>query len=127
MSIPANKLQSIDKIAKCGFSRILSSGLAETAERGLDSLTDMNKYIAERNYNLILMPGCGVTTKNAEHILQTSGCKEFHSSAKSKTVEDIPSHESDTEFITNEVTNNSHTLTNREIVQQLVKIGKSCL
>lgn len=127
MSIPANKLQSIDKIAQCGFSRILSSGLAESADKGLDNLTAMNKYIAERNYNLILMPGCGVTSKNADRILQTSGCKEFHASAKSKIVENIPSHASDTEFIKNDVTNNSYSVTDREIVERLVNIGKSYL
>lgn len=127
MSIPANKLLNVDKIAKCGFSRILSSGLAETAEKGLDSLTAMNKYIAERNYNLILMPGCGVTAKNADRILQTTGCKEFHSSAKIEAVESIPSHASDTEFIKNDITNNSYLVTDREIVERLVNIGKSYL
>lgn len=127
MSIPANKLQNIDKIAKCGFTRILSSGLAETAEKGLDNLTAMNKYIVERNYNLILMPGCGVTSKNADRILQTTGCKEFHSSAKSKVVENIPSHASDTKFISDEITSNSYSVTDREIVERLVNIGKSYL
>lgn len=125
MSIPANKFQSIDKIAKCGFSRILSSGLAETAEKGIDILTEMNKYIGERNYDVILLPGCGITPKNAEFILQTSRCKEFHSSAKSRIVENIPSHESDTDFIDKDITNNSYIATNRETVQQLVQIGKS--
>lgn len=125
MSIPANKLQNVDKIAKCGFTRILSSGLAETAEKGMANLTAINKYIAERNYVLILMPGCGVTSKNADRILQTTGCKEFHSSAKNRIVENIPSHASDTEFITNDITNNSYSVTDREIVERLVNIGKS--
>lgn len=127
MSIPANKFESINKIAKCGFARILSSGLAETAEHGLNSLAEMNKYIADQNYNLILMPGCGVTPTNADNILQISGCKEFHASAKSKIIENIPSHQSDTDSIKNDMANNSYTLTNREIVQQLVNIGKSYL
>lgn len=127
MSVPSNKFQSIYKIVECGFSRLLSSGLAETAEKGLDNLTEINKYISERDNNLILMPGCGVTTQNAENILRTTGCKEFHSSAKDKVVEDIPSHQSDTNFIKREITNNSYTLTNRETVQQLVNIGKSYL
>lgn len=124
MSIPADKFQNIDKIAKCGFLRILSSGLAETAEKGLDSLTEMNKYIADQQYNLILMPGCGVTPQNAEDILQITGCKEFHSTAKSKIIENIPSHQSDTDFMKKDIANNSYTLTNRETVQQLVNIGK---
>lgn len=124
MTIPMNKLQNIDKIADCGFKRLLSSGLAETAEKGIDALTEINKYIAEKGYNLILMPGCGVTVKNAENILQTSGCKEFHSSGKTKVVESIPSYPSDTISIKKDIENNAYAVTCRETVQQLVNIGK---
>lgn len=127
MTIPLNKLQNIDKIANCGFKRLLSSGLAETAEKGIDALIEINKHIAEKGYDLILMPGCGVTIKNAEVILQSSGCKEFHSSGKTKLVERISSHPSDTSFIQNDIQNNSYAVTSREIVQQLVNIGKMYL
>lgn len=115
MSIPANKFQSIDKIAECGFSRILSSGLADTAEQGLGCLTEMNKYIAAQNYNLILMPGCGVTPENAKRILEISRCKEFHASAKRKVIEKL--YQSDTDSI--------YSVTDRDIVQQLISIAKS--
>lgn len=124
MTIAENKLQNVDKIADCGFARILSSGLAETAELGIEALTEINKYIAEKRYRLVLMPGCGVTTKNAEYILQTSGCKEFHASAKIKATECIAPHSSDASAIKMEIENNFYTVTSCEIVQQLVRIGK---
>lgn len=124
MTCPAMKFQNVDKVAECGFSRILSSGFAETAELGINALTEIQKYVTEKRYNLIVMPGCGVTNKNADFILQTSGCKEFHASAKVKKIEQIATYESDTSAITKEIENNSYSVTDRVTVQQLVSIGK---
>lgn len=90
MTVPENINRNLDSIAQCGFSRLLTSGLAETAEIGIETITKIKKYVDEKHYNVIIMPGCGITTKNAEHILQTSGCKEFHASAKIKATESIP-------------------------------------
>lgn len=127
MTIPDAKYQNVDKIVDCGFARILSSGLAEAAELGLQTLVDIQKYITEKNYDLILLPGCGVTTKNAETILQSTGCKEFHASAKTQAHESIPSHQSDTIAIKKEIEHNAYSVTDRAIVEQLVNIGKMYL
>lgn len=127
MTTPAFKFQNIDKIAECGFSRVLSSGFADNAEQGAQVLAEIGKYINEKRYNLILMPGCGVTTKNAAFILQTTGCKEFHASAKQKCIEKITTHESDTSTIKTDIENNSFVITDCAIVQELVAIGKTYL
>lgn len=124
MSIPAKKEETIDKIAECGFKRILSSGFAETAEVGINTLAEMKKYISEKGYDLLVMPGCGVTPTNAEQILQTSECKEFHASAKVKLNECIPSHPSDSTAISREIDNNSYAETSAEIVKKLANHGK---
>lgn len=127
LTIPEHILQSVDKIAECGFARILSSGLAASAEHGIDALAKIRAYISEKDYNLILMPGCGVTPENAERILEETGCKEFHASAKSKQVEAIPFHQSDTDAIRKDIESNSYSVSSRETVQQLVLIGKMFL
>lgn len=124
MTIPSLKYQNVDKIVECGFRRILSSGFADTAEFGIEALTEIKKYITEKQYNIILMPGCGVSVENLDTILQTSGCKEFHASAKIKRTEQIASHVSDTSAISKEIKNNSYAVTDRTTVQQLVNIGK---
>lgn len=124
MTIPELKFENVNKIAECGFSRILSSGFAETAELGVEALTEIRRYIVKKGFNLTLMPGCGVTIKNADSILRTSGCKEFHASAKIKRTDCITSHESDTNAIRKEIENNSYSVTDCTIVQQLVAIGK---
>lgn len=127
ITIPAARFQNTDIIAKCGFTRLLSSGFAETAEQGIEALTEIEKYITEKQYNLILMPGCGVNTKNAAFILQRSGCKEFHASSRVKLTESIISHESDTSYIKWNIENNSHAITDRETVHQLAVIGRMFL
>lgn len=124
MTVPAMRFENIEKLASCGFQRILSSGFAETAELGLVHLTEMQQYILDKKLNLSLMPGCGVTVNNAEQILRTTGCKEFHASAKVRANEYIPIDMTDTTAILREIQQNSYSRTDREIVKQLVSIGK---
>lgn len=124
MTVPAMRFENIEKITSCGFQRILTSGFAETSELGLLYLTEMQQYILDKKLNLCLMPGCGVTVNNAEQILRTTGCKEFHASAKNRRVENIPNNMTDTNAILKEIEQNSYSQTDREIVKQLVAIGK---
>lgn len=124
MTVPAMRIENIENIASCGFQRILTSGFGETAEHGLVYLTEMQQYILVKNLNLSLMPGCGVTVNNAETILRTTGCKEFHASAKVRVFENIPKAMTDTNAILKEIEQNSYSHTDREIVKQLVYIGK---
>lgn len=124
MTLPSKKLDNIDKIISCGFTRILSSGFAETAEFGIENLVEMQQYITDQSLNIILMPGCGVTIRNANKILCTTDCKEFHASAKTKIVEDIPHFESDTAAISKEIDSNSYFLTDIAAVRKLAAIGK---
>lgn len=123
MTVPVMRFKNIEKIACCGFQRILTSGFAETAELGLVYLTEMQQYILDKKLNLSLMPGCGITVNNAEPILRTTGCKEFHASAKVRIIENIPKVMSDTSAILKEIQQNSYSHTDREIVKQLVAIG----
>lgn len=124
MTIPTEKFENVKRIAECGFSRILTSGFSETAELGANVLADIQRFILDNKLNLILMPGCGVTIKNAEYILETTGCKEFHASAKVKVVEELVKNPGDTKAISKEIENNSYSVTDREIVRQLVSISK---
>lgn len=124
MTVPVMKFENIERIASCGFQRILTSGFEQTAELGLAYLTEMQQYILDNKLNLSLMPGCGVTISNAETILRTTGCKEFHASAKARVFENIPKHMTDTPAILKEIEQNSYSHTDREIVKELVSIGK---
>lgn len=124
MTIPTTKDENIAKIVDLGFKRLLTSGFCETAEQGLKELCEIQNYINKEQLDLTLMPGSGVSIKNAANILQATGCKEFHASAKRSHIEHIPHDDGDTSFITTSIYANSSILTEEETVRSLVSIGK---
>lgn len=128
MTIPSQKFENIEKINNCGFSRLLTSGFAETAELGLNNLITINDYVHEKGLKLQIMPGCGININNAEKILKSlKNCKEFHASAKTCISDDMPIDESDTVAIKNEIYTNSFSVTDKKTVEQLVTVGKNYL
>lgn len=82
------KIEEIEKnikiIKEIGFSRILTSGLEETAEKGVENLKKIEKIA--RNLNLIVMPGAGVNSANTEMILRETDCKEIHGSLRNENL-----------------------------------------
>lgn len=74
-----NPLAALSDIINCGCSRLLTSGQAETAEKGIALLKKLVDYAANE---IIIMPGCGVSSKNAKRILNETGATEIHASAR---------------------------------------------
>ncbi|KAI4500328.1 hypothetical protein M0802_004745 [Mischocyttarus mexicanus] len=73
--------EDIGILINLGFKRILSSGRQETAEKGLDLLSEMCKIAGNK---ISIMPGCGITPDNLMKIKLGTGAEEFHASARSK-------------------------------------------
>jgi copper homeostasis protein len=73
-----NPFEALEAIIDTGCSRILSSGMQSTAEKGLNILADLVKQAGNR---IVIMPGSGVRSSNLELLLQKTGAKEYHSSA----------------------------------------------
>lgn len=69
--------QALEQIIEAGCARILTSGQQPSAEQGIPLLRQLVNQAADR---LIIMPGGGVTTKNARLIIDQTGCKEIHGS-----------------------------------------------
>lgn len=69
--------QALEDIIELGFDRVLTSGCAPTAEKGMETLADLQRQADGR---IIIMAGGGVTPLNAPRILETTGVKELHSS-----------------------------------------------
>ena len=72
-------LESLETIITLGFDRILTSGLALTAEAGIDLLKELVTTAAGR---IEIMPGAGVHAANVVELLKATGAKSIHSSAK---------------------------------------------
>ena len=86
----------LEDVIEMGCSRLLTSGQAGTAEAGIGLLRELNEQARGR---IIIMPGAGVNPVNAARILQETGCREIHSSARRQGESD----------------------TNRDVVGQIIK------
>ena len=74
-----NPQEALEELISLGCDRVLTSGLASTAEAGIPLLKQLVEQAAGR---IIIMPGCGVNSKNAAMILHATGAEEIHASAR---------------------------------------------
>ena len=75
----ADPFKALDDIIALGCHRILTSGLAATALKGVPTL---RKLVERAGNDIIILPGGGVNPANAAEILCQTGAKELHASAR---------------------------------------------
>jgi len=75
-------LEAMEQLIEIGCERILTSGQQPTASEGLELITDLNK---KADHRIIIMPGSGIRLENIKLLAEKTGCKEFHSSLRSRT------------------------------------------
>ncbi|XP_071445303.1 copper homeostasis protein cutC homolog [Hetaerina americana] len=71
--------KSLDSLILLGFSRVLTSGQSKSALVGAGVIKKLIERAADK---IIIMPGAGITMENLENILEVTGAKEFHASAR---------------------------------------------
>lgn len=126
MTYPPHSRQNLERIARMGFKRVLTSGFSESADLGVDELLDMNNCIRDEALDLILVPGCGVTVDNIEDILLGTECKEIHASGKATYQDQIPKMpDGDTFAIEQAIDRNSHYVSDVDFVRELVLISRA--
>jgi copper homeostasis protein len=72
-------LIALEEIIATGCKRILTSGQVPNA---LDALPLLKKLVEKADNRIIIMPGSGVRSNNIQEIIQATGAKEIHSSAR---------------------------------------------
>ncbi len=72
--------QALEQLVSLGIERVLTSGQEASAYEGMDLITALQKQAAGR---IIIMPGGGITPRNLQKIVQTTGVSEVHMSARS--------------------------------------------
>ena len=77
-----NPLEAMEHLIEIGCERILTSGQQPTVNEGMELITELNKMADHR---IIIMPGSGVRLGNIKLLAEKTGCKEFHSSLRSRT------------------------------------------
>lgn len=75
----SNPQKAIEQIISLGCTRLLTSGQAPSAEKGIKLIRQL---VDQAQGRLTIMPGSGVTPDNAARILDTTGATEIHASAR---------------------------------------------
>ncbi len=73
--------KALADVIELGCSRILTSGLSQTAEQGIPMLRCM---VEKAKGRISIMPGSGVSADNARRIIEETGAYEIHASARSE-------------------------------------------
>ncbi len=71
--------EALEDIIRLGCTRVLTSGMARSAEVGIPILRQLHDHAAGR---IIILPGGGVTPANAAVIMRQTGCRELHGSLR---------------------------------------------
>jgi copper homeostasis protein len=71
--------KALEDIISTGCKRILTSGQVPNAADGLPLL---KKLIEQAGDRIVIIPGSGVRSNNIHEIIQSTGAKEIHSSAR---------------------------------------------
>lgn len=77
----SNYKQAIEKIIAMGFDRLLTSGLKQTAEEGIDVITDLQNTYGTK---IQIMAGSGINNNNVLKIAN-SGINNIHFTARKKS------------------------------------------
>lgn len=83
--------KALEQLVELGVARVLTTGgqlpdgtVARTAEEGIPALRTLVEQAAGR---IIIMPGCGVNSRNAHRIIEETGAQEIHGSCGGRTEE----------------------------------------
>ena len=125
MTNPLKMNETVETIKDMGFKRILSSGFRQTAEEGLDFLSEL---IAKHHKDITIMPGAGINVNNLEEILTATKCVEFHASAKA--IADSSEETNNTNKMECEVTMGKadvspYDITDKNVVRKMVTTAKA--
>ena len=74
-------LKSLDSLINLGIERILTSGQESNALKGIDLIKELVHRAGDR---IIIMPGAGINDINVEEMVNKTGVREVHMSAKEK-------------------------------------------
>ena len=70
--------EALETLIELGVDRILTSGQEPSVLEGMDLIAELVEKAGDR---IIIMPGCGITLKNMDKIIQGTRAKEIHVAA----------------------------------------------
>lgn len=65
----------LEALIELGIERLLTSGQEASALEGLELIAELIQQAGDR---IVVMPGCGITPRNLDRVLTTTGAREVH-------------------------------------------------
>ena len=113
-----DKKRALQQLEAIGVKTVLTSGGVAQAEKGLDLLSELKGHTS----NITIMPGGGITVKNA-HKFKEVGFKALHFSGS--TFRQVGPGQPPLSFTSNKHLQEMHiAVTNEAVVRQIVQIVK---
>jgi len=78
IDVVPDPMKALDTLINLGFTRVLTSGQEPTAYEGMELIAEMVKYAKGR---IEILPGGGITQKNAAKLVKGTGVKQIHFAA----------------------------------------------
>jgi len=72
-------VKALEDIIACGCERVLTSGQASAADGDLELLARLVRNAGDK---IVIMPGAGVRSTNVGKIMEETGAREYHTSAR---------------------------------------------
>lgn len=116
--VTRDPFEALEACIEVGFDRILTSGQAQTAPEGLGLIKEL---VAKAGNRISIMPGSGIHEGNAKKIIDFTGAKEIHFSAKEFHPSDYNSSIRFTDSLPEQMGN---FITNSEKVRAIVELLK---
>jgi len=73
---------ALEQLIKLGCKRVLTSGLKQTADIGIENIA---KLVKQANNRITILVGSGIKPNNIAHIAQSTLAHEFHFSARKES------------------------------------------
>ena len=71
--------EALEKLIESGCERVLTSGQKTAAP---DACKILNKLVHQAGDKIIIMPGAGIKSSNIKKLMEETGAKEYHGSAR---------------------------------------------
>jgi copper homeostasis protein len=110
-------MQALDTLISLGVGRLLTSGGCPSVPEGLQALAQM---IATANEQLIVMPGGGIRSGDVARILNSTGARELHASARTLKAARKTSHDSGARLDSADFESGPHGIADENEVRKII-------
>ena len=73
----SDPLQSLEQLVSAGIDRVMTSGLAATAEEGASTIA---RLLQQSQGRIEILPAGGIGSQNAGWLVTQTGCRQIHGS-----------------------------------------------